>query len=55
MTSLTPGDYANVQRQSKMLGNRLDAEGFLQRLQLECKAKPNANQRSIGFIHHSAA
>jgi SpoVK/Ycf46/Vps4 family AAA+-type ATPase len=50
MGSLTPGDYANVQRQCKMLGITLDAEGFLQRLQLECKAKPNETQRGMGFL-----
>jgi len=53
MATLTPGDYANVQRQCKMLGISLNAEGFLQRLQMECKAKPDTHQRGIGFLQQS--
>jgi transitional endoplasmic reticulum ATPase len=53
MVTLTPGDFANVQRQCNMLNIKPDIEGFLQRLEMECKAKPNGDKRGIGFLQSS--
>ena len=45
---LTPGDFANVARQSR-LRHIADARGFLDRLSSECAAKPDGRRRAIGF------
>jgi SpoVK/Ycf46/Vps4 family AAA+-type ATPase len=36
---LTPGDFANVRRQQRLLGERLEPEAFLRRLIAECRLK----------------
>jgi SpoVK/Ycf46/Vps4 family AAA+-type ATPase len=41
LDQLTPGDFANVCRQQRLLGERLAPEGFLRRLIAECRLKSN--------------
>jgi len=53
MYYLTPGDYANVMRQYQMMDGKVEAEGFLYKLQLECKVKSGTQQTSIGFLASS--
>lgn len=45
---LTPGDFANVARQSK-LRNIASAHMLLERLAAECEVKPEGKKRGIGF------
>jgi SpoVK/Ycf46/Vps4 family AAA+-type ATPase len=51
LTNLTPGDFATIRRQAKLLNIPLTADELLKRLQQECKTKNGSNQRQIGFIH----
>ncbi len=53
MYCLTPGDYANVMRQYQMMDGKVEAEGFLFKLQLECQVKSGTQQASIGFLASS--
>lgn len=46
---LTPGDFANVVRQSRLRLIR-GSEELLQRLQAECAIKPEGRRNAIGFI-----
>ena len=39
LETLTPGDFANVRRQQRLLGERLEPEAFLKRLIAECRLK----------------
>jgi hypothetical protein len=39
LESLTPGDFANVRRQQRLLGEQLAPEDFLRRLIAECRLK----------------
>ena len=50
LTNLTPGDFATVRRQAKLVGVSLTADELLKRLILECKAKLDSGSRPIGFI-----
>lgn len=50
INNLTPGDFACIRRQAKLLGEKLTADEWLARLQRECRAKPDQGGRSIGFL-----
>ncbi len=50
LPAATPGDFATVQRQERLLGERYTAENFLQCLERECAVKKGAKTRSIGFL-----
>jgi SpoVK/Ycf46/Vps4 family AAA+-type ATPase len=50
LDQLVPGDFAAVQRQAEILGDRFDADGFLSQLEGEHRVKPGVRQRrGIGF------
>jgi transitional endoplasmic reticulum ATPase len=49
LDSLTPGDFAAVARRTRILGQSANAQGLLSALEGECRAKPDARVRSIGF------
>jgi hypothetical protein len=51
LNNLTPGDFATVRRQAKMLSITLDADELLQKLTQECKNKRDTGSRPMGFIH----
>jgi SpoVK/Ycf46/Vps4 family AAA+-type ATPase len=51
LSNLTPGDFATIRRQAKLLNIPLTADELLKRLQQECKTKSSGSQRQIGFIH----
>jgi transitional endoplasmic reticulum ATPase len=51
LTNLTPGDFATIRRQAKLLNIPLTADELLKRLQQECKTKSSSSHRQIGFIH----
>ena len=48
LNTLTPGDFANVVRQSR-LRKMATASELLARLAAECEAKPEGRRKSIGF------
>lgn len=48
LEGLTPGDFANVVRQSKLRPIR-SSVALLQRLKEECEMKPGGKRRTIGF------
>ena len=51
ISHLTPGDFATVRRQANLLGEDLEVEIWLERLQLESKAKLLGLERNgMGFI-----
>ena len=50
LSNLTPGDFATVRRQAKLIGITLTADELIIRLKHECRAK-NGNSRPIGFVH----
>ncbi len=48
---LVPGDFAAVQRQVDVLGERFDADAFLSQLEAEHRVKPEVRQRrGLGFV-----
>jgi SpoVK/Ycf46/Vps4 family AAA+-type ATPase len=47
-TLLTPGDFANVERQSR-LSRIHSTQDLIDRLMAECKAKPDGAKQAIGF------
>lgn len=49
LDGLTPGDFANVQRQSRMLDRAVTAEEFLAALEHERRSKPFASRAPLGF------
>jgi hypothetical protein len=50
LLSLTPGDFAAVQRQGEILGSTLDAHEFMAQLEGEHRPKPAVRlRRGIGF------
>ena len=51
LSNLTPGDFATIRRQAKLLNIALTADELLKRLQQECKTKSSSSHRQIGFIH----
>jgi AAA+ superfamily predicted ATPase len=50
LSNLTPGDFATVRRQIKLVGATLTADELLKRLIQECKCKSDTGNRPIGFI-----
>lgn len=50
MNNLTPGDFACIRRQARLLGENLSPEEWINRLQRECRAKPDQGGRQIGFM-----
>jgi transitional endoplasmic reticulum ATPase len=50
LSNLTPGDFATIRRQAKLLNILLTADELLKRLQQECKTKSSSSHRQIGFI-----
>lgn len=50
LTGATPGDFATVQRQERLLGERYTAESFLRSLERECALKQGSKSTSIGFL-----
>ena len=50
MNTLTPGDFATVRKQLKLLGLKPEPNDFLQRLQRECSAKTESVRRPMGFL-----
>lgn len=50
LNSPTPGDFATVQRQEKLLGERYSPEDFLARLERECGLKKGDKSKAIGFL-----
>lgn len=50
LNNLTPGDFACVKRQAKLMNEKLTPEEWLVRLKQECLAKPDQGSRSIGFM-----
>ena len=51
LNNLTPGDFATVRRQVKLLNVTLTADELLARLRQECKNKLGSENRPIGFTH----
>ncbi|HEU4460361.1 MAG TPA: ATP-binding protein [Methylibium sp.] len=50
LDQLTPGDFAAVQRQVDILGDRFEPDAFLSQLEAEHRVKPGVRERrSIGF------
>ncbi len=47
LESLTPGDFANVCRQQRLFGERLEPETFLKRLIAECRLKETGARESV--------
>ena len=47
MEGLTPGDFANVVRQSRLLGEALGPEAFLRRLMGELRWKDAARRNPV--------
>jgi len=50
LTAATPGDFATVQRQERLLGERYTAEKFLLCLERECAVKKGSKATSMGFL-----
>ena len=50
LNTLTPGDFATVRKQLKLLGQKPEPADFLQRLQNECRAKAVPAHRPMGFL-----
>ena len=51
LVTLTPGDFAVVERRAKVLGVADDPNELLAMLGSECRAKPGGGSRSVGFRH----
>ncbi len=52
LTSLAPGDFASVKRQSDVLGESFAPDEFLSQLEAEHRVKPDVRQqRGMGFLH----
>ena len=50
LNNLTPGDFACIRRQLKLMGEKLTPETWITRLQQECRAKPDQGGRTMGFL-----
>lgn len=50
LARLTPGDFATIRRQERLLGERYQAEAFLCLLEQECAVKDGQVSQSIGFV-----
>jgi len=52
LTSLAPGDFASVKRQTDVLGEAFEPDEFLSQLETEHRVKPDVRQqRGMGFLH----
>jgi SpoVK/Ycf46/Vps4 family AAA+-type ATPase len=52
LTSLAPGDFASVKRQTDVLGETFEPDEFLSQLEAEHRVKPEVRQqRGMGFLH----
>jgi len=51
LNNLTPGDFATVRRQTKLMGVALTVDELIARLKQESKSKGDAGGRPIGFVH----
>ncbi|MEP6876450.1 MAG: AAA family ATPase, partial [Burkholderiales bacterium] len=52
LTSLAPGDFASVKRQTDVLGEVFSPDEFLSQLEAEHRVKPEVRQqRGMGFLH----
>jgi SpoVK/Ycf46/Vps4 family AAA+-type ATPase len=52
LTSLAPGDFAAVKRQTDVLGETFEPDEFLSQLEAEHRVKPDVRQqRGMGFMH----
>jgi len=52
LTSLAPGDFASVKRQTDVLGEVFEPDEFLSQLEAEHRVKPDVRQqRGMGFLH----
>lgn len=52
LTSLAPGDFASVKRQTDVLGETFEPAEFLSQLEAEHRVKPEVRQqRGMGFLH----
>jgi len=52
LTSLAPGDFASVKRQTDVLGEVFEPDEFLSQLEAEHRVKPEVRQqRGMGFLH----
>ena len=52
LTSLAPGDFASVKRQTDVLGEIFAPDEFLSQLEAEHRVKPEVRQqRGMGFLH----
>ena len=51
LATLTPGDFATVRRQERLLGERYGTDEFLHLLEQECQVKDGQAYRSIGFVN----
>mgnify|MGYP001375979792 CR=1 FL=1 len=50
LTGATPGDFATVQRQERLLSERYTAQNFLLSLERECALKKGSKSGAIGFL-----
>lgn len=50
LDTLTPGDFATAVRRLRLLGTRPDARALASALEAECRLKPEAAHRPIGFL-----
>lgn len=50
LDNLTPGDFATVMRQARLLGKPFDAEQLVAALEAECVAKMNGGKQVRGFL-----
>lgn len=50
LSTLTPGDFATVRRQTRALGTHYDAEQLLNALEAECRAKLSGEKQVKGLI-----
>jgi hypothetical protein len=50
LTMLTPGDFANVSRQAKIMSIKSGSD-IIKRLEAECIAKSTFKTKVFGFMH----
>jgi SpoVK/Ycf46/Vps4 family AAA+-type ATPase len=48
--AVTPGDFATVRRQERLISERYSSEEFLHRLEHECALKKGSRTAAIGFL-----
>lgn len=50
LDNLTPGDYAAVKRQLRLMGETVSSQEFMEMLEAECKLKLDRESKHIGFL-----